>query len=109
MTDTLPPRATSSRPSAPACAPRSFESKIEGHDALVRIHAGRVEYQKHGFDKRKANEVILLKHVSSLSVANDAIGNSAVVVRTGTLDVTVRPGREGANRMHDLVIALLPR
>ena len=99
MTDTpLPPRATSSRPSAPACAPRSFESTIEGHDALVRIHAGRVEYQKHGFDKRKANEVILLKHVSSLSVADDAIGNSAV-----------RPGREGANRMHDLVIALLPR
>lgn len=63
----------------------------------MTIHADRVEYQKHGFDKRKANEVILLKHVSSLSVA-DAIGNAAV-----------RPGREGANRMHDLVIALLPR
>jgi hypothetical protein len=89
--------------------PVSFDSKIEGRNALVTIHSDRVEYQRRGFGQRKAIDVILLKQVSSVSVADDGIGKSAVVVRTGTLEVTFRPSREDANRMRDLVIELLPR
>jgi hypothetical protein len=89
--------------------PVSFDSKIEGRNALVTIHSDRVEYKRRGFGKRKANDVILLKHVSSVSVAEDGIGQSAVVVRTGTLEVTFRPRPEDANRLRDLVIELLPR
>jgi hypothetical protein len=89
--------------------PVSFDSRIEGRNALVTVHADRVEYQKRGFGKRKTNDVILLKHVSSVSVAEDGIDTSAVVVRTGTLEVTFRQRRGDAYRMRDLVIEVLPR
>jgi hypothetical protein len=89
--------------------PVSFDSKIEGRSALVTIHADRVEYQRRGFGRRKANDAILLKHVSSVSVAEDGITTSAVVLRTGSLEVTFHQGREDANRMRDLVTELLAR
>jgi hypothetical protein len=89
--------------------PVSFDSKIDGRNALVTIHADRVEYHKRGFGKRKTNDVIMLEHVSSVSVAKDGVGTSAVVVRTGTLEVTFRQRREDANRMRDLVLEILPR
>jgi hypothetical protein len=75
----------------------------------VAIHSDRVEHQRRGLGRRKANDVILLEHVLSVSVAEDGIGKSAVVVRTETLEVTFRPKREDANRMRDQVIELLPR